>query len=106
MRDRVRSWPGGALLWRIGVTIVGVAIIAIGIILLPLPGPGWLIIFGGLGLLATEYAWARSLLRRLREYVLAWAQWFSSQPRWVHVVGSVLGVVFLAAVGLFAWWLL
>ena len=27
-----------------------------------LPGPGWLLIFVGLGILSTEYMWARRLL--------------------------------------------
>lgn len=44
------------------VTVGGVLVILVGVVLLPLPGPGWLVIFAGLGLLATEYAWARRLL--------------------------------------------
>ena len=74
-RESVRRRPGGALLWRVGVTTLGVLIIAGGIVLLPLPGPGWLIIFAGLGLLATEYEWARRLLRFAREQVGAWTRW-------------------------------
>ena len=37
-----------------------------GSILVPLPGPGWLIVFAGLAILATEYVWAQRLLT-LRE---------------------------------------
>ena len=33
-----------------------------GIALLVLPGPGWLLIFIGLTILATEYVWAQRLL--------------------------------------------
>jgi uncharacterized protein (TIGR02611 family) len=47
---------------RILVTIVGVLVLLIGIILIPLPGPGWAIVFGGLAILATEYVWAQRLL--------------------------------------------
>ncbi|SRR2546426_4423857 len=47
---------------RIAVTVVGFAVVLIGIILIPLPGPGWAIVFGGLAILATEYVWAQRLL--------------------------------------------
>lgn len=47
---------------RVGVTIAGVVVVIVGLILVPLPGPGWLIVFGGLAILATEYVWAQRLL--------------------------------------------
>jgi uncharacterized protein (TIGR02611 family) len=52
---------------RIGVLVVGLALLAAGAVLLVLPGPGLLVIVGGLALLATEFAWARRLLVRVRE---------------------------------------
>jgi uncharacterized protein (TIGR02611 family) len=97
-RARVRALPGGWLAWRIGVTVIGVAIIVGGIILLPLPGPGWLIIFAGLGVLSTEYEWAKRLLRFARAQVSRWTDWIKDQPRWMQAVVGVLGLAFLAAV--------
>jgi uncharacterized protein (TIGR02611 family) len=47
---------------RVAVTIAGFAVLLAGIALLVLPGPGWLLIFIGLTILATEYVWARRLL--------------------------------------------
>lgn len=47
---------------RVAITVAGFAVIVVGLILVPLPGPGWLIVFGGLAILATEYVWARRLL--------------------------------------------
>ena len=47
---------------RVAVTIAGFAVLLAGIALLVLPGPGWLLIFVGLTILATEYVWARRLL--------------------------------------------
>lgn len=55
------------LVWRVVATTLGVAIVLAGIALLPLPGPGWAIIFLGLAVLATEYAWAHRLLRFTKE---------------------------------------
>ena len=103
MRDRVRALPGGFLLWRVLVTVIGVAIIAIGIVLLPLPGPGWLIIFGGLGLLATEYTWARRLLGWLRDVLARWRVWVAARSPVVKVLLGLVSLAFLAALVLGGW---
>jgi hypothetical protein len=56
------------LLRRIGVTLAGLTITAVGVALIILPGPGLLVIAAGLALLATEYEWARVLLRRTQHH--------------------------------------
>jgi uncharacterized protein (TIGR02611 family) len=98
LRARVRSWPGGFVLWRIGITLLGVGIILVGVVLLPLPGPGWLIIFAGIGLLGTEYAWAARLLAAVRSRVTAWTNWTRAQSRSVRLVIGALGLLALAVV--------
>lgn len=47
---------------RIAVTVAGFTMLLVGVALLVLPGPGWLMIFVGLGILSSEYLWARRLL--------------------------------------------
>lgn len=47
---------------RIAVTVVGFVLIAGGLVMLVLPGPGLLAIVAGLAVLATEYTWARRAL--------------------------------------------
>lgn len=47
---------------RIFVGVVGGLITLIGVVALIAPGPGWLIIFTGLGILASEFAWAARVL--------------------------------------------
>lgn len=103
-RERVRSTRSGRLAWRAGVTVLGVAVIAGGVVLLPLPGPGWLIIFGGLGLLATEYEWASRLLRFTRRQVSRWTDWVAVQSRGVQALIGLAGLVLLAALLAAAWW--
>jgi uncharacterized protein (TIGR02611 family) len=51
---------------RVAVTTVGFALIAIGLVLLVVPGPGLLAIAAGLAVLATQYAWARRILDAAR----------------------------------------
>lgn len=57
-------------MWRILVGVTGFAVIAAGMTLLVLPGPGLLVILLGLAILATEFRWARRLLNR----ALAWVK--------------------------------
>lgn len=105
-RERLRALPGGALAVRLGVTAAGLAVIVLGIILLPLPGPGWLIIFAGLGILATEYAWAAALLHRTRRYVRAWTHWVLRQPWPVRAAVGLAGMAIVAGALWLSWWLL
>lgn len=97
LRARVRATRAGRIGWRIGITAAGVVVIAIGIVLLPLPGPGWLIIFAGLGLLGTEYTWAARLLGWAREQVRRSAEWAAAQPLWVRILLGLLSLIVLAA---------
>jgi hypothetical protein len=48
--------------------LFGFTLLALGIIMLALPGPGLLTILLGLGILAAEYVWARRLLDRLKQH--------------------------------------
>ncbi|MBP1622231.1 MAG: Integral rane protein TerC [Acidobacteria bacterium] len=52
---------------RIVIFVVGMTVLLIGIALLVLPGPAFIVIPVGLAILATEYAWARRWLRALKE---------------------------------------
>ena len=51
---------------RVIVSMVGATVLLIGIALLVLPGPAVVVIPIGLTILATEYAWARRWLRKVR----------------------------------------
>jgi uncharacterized protein (TIGR02611 family) len=47
--------------------LFGFTLLAIGAVMIVTPGPGWLIIMIGLGVLAAEYVWARRLLDKMKE---------------------------------------
>jgi uncharacterized protein (TIGR02611 family) len=58
----VRRYRALHLTWRAVIFLVGFAIIAAGVAMLVLPGPGWAAIFVGLAVLATEFVWAQRTL--------------------------------------------
>ncbi len=51
----------------IGVATVGTTLIVVGVILLVLPGPGLVLIALGVAVLASEFAWAERILRRMKQ---------------------------------------
>ena len=52
---------------RVIITIVGITVILIALALFVLPGPGILVLLIGLGILATEYKFARDWLETLKK---------------------------------------
>jgi len=54
---------------RILVAMVGGTVLALGLALVVLPGPAFLVIPAGLAILALEFAWARRWLQKAREFV-------------------------------------
>lgn len=99
---RARSSRTGAATIRVAIAITGAAVIVTGIILLPLPGPGWLIIFAGIGIWAVEFAWASRLLRFAKDQVLRWERWYRAQRVPTRIVLGVLLAAGIAVIALFA----
>ena len=104
MRRFIRRRPAVNLFYRVAVGLVGLSVTIIGVVLLPLPGPGWLIIFAGLAVLATEFDWAARLLRFARHKVQAWTRWMKAQSLFVRGVVSVVGLLLLGLIGAAAWY--
>jgi len=52
---------------RLVIIVIGFTILAVGIVMIVLPGPSILVIPAGLAILATEFIWARKLLTEVRE---------------------------------------
>ena len=61
-RRRIRANPAPRL-YRAAVAMVGAVVLVIGLIAVPAPGPGWLIVFVGLAIWASEFEFAQRLLR-------------------------------------------
>jgi uncharacterized protein (TIGR02611 family) len=100
-RDRLRARPAAEFGYRIAVAVVGLAVLAVGILAIPYPGPGWAIVFVGLAILATEFDWARRLLAYTRKRYDKVMAWFRLQGLWVQAMGAALtGAIVLATLWL------
>jgi uncharacterized protein (TIGR02611 family) len=84
--------------YRIVVGVVGALIVAVGIVAIPLPGPGWLIVITGLFVLATEFLWAERLLEFTKGHVTRWTEWVGAQPVWVRVLVGLATAAFVYGV--------
>lgn len=60
-RAAIRRNPTANKVYRTGVGVVGGTTVALGVALIPLPGPGSLIALGGLGILGTEFEGAQKV---------------------------------------------
>lgn len=78
-RHRFRRNPALNLTYRIGVGVVGGLVLVAGVLMIPYPGPGWLVVFAGLAILATEFEWAGRVLRFAKRYYDAWVAWLKRQ---------------------------
>ena len=54
---------------RIAVSIVGGTVLLLGVIMIVTPGPAFVVIPVGLGILAIEFTWARRWLRKTRDLI-------------------------------------
>ncbi|NJC13817.1 uncharacterized protein (TIGR02611 family) [Micromonospora profundi] len=96
--DLVRANPTGRITLKIVIAIVGALVVTIGIALIPLPGPGWLLVIAGLGIWAVEYHWARRLLAFTRRHVYAWTNWAKRQSLPLRFVLGSVGLLFVGTV--------
>jgi uncharacterized protein (TIGR02611 family) len=66
---------------RIVIGVLGGTVILCGFVMVVTPGPGLLVIFAGLSILAAEFVWARRLLKRVRQEAKRSAELFLDRVR-------------------------
>lgn len=76
----------GRKLKRAIIGVLGGLVLVIGVIAIPYPGPGWLIVFTGLAILATEFAWAQRVLDFAKGKYDRWQDWLARQKWWVRAL--------------------
>ena len=90
---------------RIGNTgsfILGWTLVVVGIPLMPLPGPGAIVLVTGVALLARHYVWAQKLLDPLRSRAIKAAK--VGVETWPRITTSALGGLWLFVLGI-VWWI-
>ncbi|MBT0769088.1 TIGR02611 family protein [Kineosporia sp. J2-2] len=97
-REALRQRPSTNRLYRLVVGLVGGGIVVGGLALVPLPGPGWLIVFLGLAVLATEFTWADRLEKFARKQVGAWTKWLMAQPIYVRALVGLATAALVVAI--------
>ncbi|MGB3830172.1 MAG: PGPGW domain-containing protein [Ornithinimicrobium sp.] len=89
---RIRRW-----LRRVGYDIIGWTLMVVGVILMPLPGPGTLIVVTGLVILAQNNVWAARRLAPMKRQAYRAAK--EGVKTWPRVVISALGGMTVVFVG-------
>lgn len=78
---------------KIFVGATGGAIILLGFIMIPYPGPGWLVVFGGLAVLATEFEVAHDVLDKGKKIYNDWSDWIKKQKIGAQIAVLVVSIV-------------
>jgi uncharacterized protein (TIGR02611 family) len=86
MLRRMREWVSTHrrldIAYRTLVGILGGGLAIVGLLLVPLPGPGWLVVFLGLAVLGTEFHWAKRVAGWLKRALdRFWAWWKARRAR-------------------------
>jgi uncharacterized protein (TIGR02611 family) len=100
-RDRLRARPAADFTYRIVVAVVGTLVLAVGVVAIPYPGPGWAIVFLGLAILASEFVFAKRALRYVRARYDTVMAWFDRQ----HIAVKGLSAAFTGLVVVATLWL-
>ena len=95
---------------RYSIAAAGFLVLAVGVVLMPLPGPGVLIVLLGVLILATQFEWAERRVDQVKRAALRGAA--DSVKSWPRIFVSVLGVVVLTGFGVLwcvhppapSWW--
>ena len=84
---------------RLVLEIVGWTLVVGGLAAILLPGPGLLMIVGGLVILSEQYEWAERRLEPVK--VMAYRAAADGVQTWPRIIASCAGAIALAAVGVF-----
>lgn len=99
-RERIRADTHKNRVYRAVVGAFGTFVVLLGLVLVPLPGPGWLVVFLGLAVLGTEFSSAQRLKHFGERQVHRWARWVADRSL---ATRAVLGTGTVAVVAALVW---
>ena len=82
LRGFIKRTKAGQLIWRVFIGVLGGTVTVLGAIALVAPGPGVLILLAGLGILASEFAWASRAMNKTKSMAQTAADKVG-MPTWV-----------------------
>ncbi|HZG66049.1 MAG TPA: PGPGW domain-containing protein [Herpetosiphonaceae bacterium] len=96
-RDSHGRWTPASLAYIVGGLVLAVG----GLLLVPAPGPGWLVTFFGLGLLGSEFEPVARALDSAEIRLRVWGRaavgvWKESSGRERGIIALVVGVILIA----------
>ncbi len=80
--------------------MLGLLVVVLGLLLVPLPGPGWLIVIFGIAIWSSEFDRAHRLLTWVRRRLHTWNVWVQSRSRGAK---AAIAAGTLVAVAVGAW---
>jgi uncharacterized protein (TIGR02611 family) len=89
------------ILVRLGRMTAGFLVVLVGLALVPLPGPGWLVVLGGLVILSKDFTWAERTISIVRKRIPSAADGRIEPRTWL-----VMGVTATAGIAGSIWWTL
>jgi len=101
----LRATRTGRLGVRIGIGVLGLLVVVGGLVLVPLPGPGWLIVFAGVAIWSLEFDWAARLHAWGRRQFSGWTSWVRRQGWPVRIAVGLATALFVLAVVVLSLWL-
>ena len=105
IRGFAKRSKAGNLVWRIFIGVLGGSVTVLGAIALVAPGPGVLILLAGLGILASEFAWASRAMNKTKTIAQTAADKVGI-PKWAQfalvaaaAVVSIITILYLFSTG-------
>ena len=104
-RTRWRTDPRTSLLYRGVVVVLGFVVVVMGLVLVPFPGPGWLIVFCGVAIWSEVFPWAERLRDRGFVLLRRWEAWILTLPAfWRFLGGAMTALGIATGLALYVWW--
>jgi uncharacterized protein (TIGR02611 family) len=91
LRERRERHRQRGRFYRVSFAAIGVVVILLGLILVPLPGPGWLIVALGVGMLALEFDRMERLLERILDRIEATTERLSNVQKVLLALLAIAG---------------
>jgi len=102
LREDTVDEAKSSVIIRLGRMILGFLVTFLGILAIPLPGPGWLIVIAGLSILAKDFAWAARVILFIRRRIPGVPE-DGQIPRRTWII---MGVITTAAIAASIWYYL